>query len=114
MERFGSTFFTQSFLNILELNMTIHQEFAEDLIDTDPLEVFNSMDTDQIAGTIRALYWANERGDMISVNIFAKSLSNAFFEKAMDITEKKFQESNVYQGPYDEMYDMGHTHRDFI
>lgn len=110
----GSISYYQSFLNTLEANMTIHQEFAEDLIDTDPLEVFNSMDTDQIAGTIRALYWANQRGDMISVNIFAKSLSNAFFEKAMDITEKKFQEANVYQGPFDEMYDMGHSHRDFI
>ena len=94
--------------------MTIHQEFAEDLIDTDPLDVIANMDQDQIAGTIRAMYWANERGDMVSVNIFAKSLTNAFFEKAMDITEKKFQEVNVYQGPFDEMYDMGHSHKDFF
>ena len=94
--------------------MTIHEEFAQDLIDFDPLEVFNSMDIDQLAGTLRALYWANERSDMISVNLFAKSLSNAFFEKAMDITEKKFQEVNVYQGPFDEMYDMGHSHKDFF
>jgi hypothetical protein len=94
--------------------MTIHEEFAQDLIDSDPLEVINTMDLDQIAGTIRALYWANERGDMLSVNLFAKSLSNAFFEKAMDITEKKFQEANVYQGPFDEMYDMGHSHKDFF
>ncbi len=94
--------------------MTIHEEFAQDLIDSDPLEVINTMDWDQIAGTIRALYWANERGDMLSVNLFAKSLSNAFFEKAMDITEKKFQEANVYQGPFDEMYDMGHLHKDFF
>ena len=93
--------------------MTIHEEYAQDLIDTDPLDVIANMDQDQIAGTIRAMYWANERGDMISVNIFAKSLTNAFFEKAMDITEKKFQENNVYQGPYDEMYDMGHSHGDF-
>ena len=94
--------------------MTIHEEYAQDLIDTDPLDVIANMDHDQIAGTIRAMYWANERGDMVSVNIFAKSLTNAFFDKAMDITEKKFQESNVYQGPYDEMYDMGHTHMDFL
>ena len=93
--------------------MTIHEEYAQDLIDTDPLDVIANMDQDQIAGTIRAMYWANERGDMVSVNIFAKSLSNAFFEKAMDITEKKFQENNVYQGPFDEMYDMGHSHGDF-
>jgi hypothetical protein len=94
--------------------MTIHEEFAQDLIDSDPLEVINQMDLDQIAGTIRAMYWANERGDMISVNLFAKSLSNAFFEEAMGITEKKFQEANVYQGPFDEMYDMGHSHKDFF
>ena len=94
--------------------MTIHEEYAQDLIDTDPLDVIANMDQDQIAGTIRAMYWANERGDMVSVNIFAKSLTNAFFDKAMDITEKKFQEVNVYQGPFDEMYDMGHSHKDFF
>ena len=94
--------------------MTIHEEYAQDLIDTDVSEVINSMDQEQIASTIRAIYWANECGDMISLNIFAKSLSNAFFDKAMDITEKKLQENNVYQGPYDEMYDMGHTHMDFL
>ena len=94
--------------------MTIHEEYAQDLIDTDPLDVIANMDQDQIAGTIRAMYWANERGDMVSVNIFAKSLTNAFFDKAMDITEKKFQEANVYQGPFDEMYDMGHSHKDFL
>jgi fructose-1,6-bisphosphatase len=94
--------------------MTIHEEYAQDLIDTDPLDVIANMDHDQIAGTIRAMYWANELGDMVSVNIFAKSLTNAFFEKAMDITEKKLQENNVYQGPFDEMYDMGHSHGDFI
>jgi hypothetical protein len=94
--------------------MTIHEEYAQDLIDTDVSEVINSMDQEQIASTIRAIYWANECGDMISLNIFAKSLSNALFEKAMDITEKKFQENNVYQGPYDEMYDMGHSHGDFL
>ena len=94
--------------------MTIHEEFAQDLIDTDPLDVIANMDQDQIAGTIRAMYWANERGDMVSVNIFAKSLTNAFFDKAMDITEKKFQENNVYQGPFDEMYDMGHSYKDFF
>jgi len=93
--------------------MTIHEEYAQDLIDTDPLDVIANMDQNQIAGTIRAMYWANERGDMVSVNIFAKSLTNAFFDKAMDITEKKLQESNVYQGPFDEMYDMGHSHGDF-
>ena len=94
--------------------MTIHEEYAQDLIDTDPLDVIANMDQDQIAGTIRAMYWANERGDMVSVNIFAKSLTNAFFDKAMDITEKKFQENNVYQGPFDEMYDMGHSYKDFF
>jgi hypothetical protein len=31
---------------------------------------------------------ANERGDMLSLNLFAKSLSNAFFEEAMNLTEK--------------------------
>ena len=55
--------------------MTIQQEYAEDLIDTDPVEVLVHMDMEQLAGTIRALYWANERGDMISVNLFAKSIS---------------------------------------
>jgi hypothetical protein len=110
---YGCMFYSQFFLNTLELNMTTQEEYAQDLIDTDVLEVINSMDQEQIAGTIRAMYWANERGDMISVNIFAKSLSNALFEKAMDITEKKFQENNVYQGPFDEMYDMGHSHGDF-
>jgi len=94
--------------------MNMHEEYAQDLIDTDPLEIINQIDLDQIAGTIRAIYWANERGDMLSVNIFAKSLSNTLFEKAMDITEKKFQENNVYQGPFDEMYDMGHSHGDFL
>jgi len=94
--------------------MTMHEEYAQDLIDTDVLEVFNSMDQEQIASTIRAIYWANERGDMLSVNIFANSLSNALFDNAMDITEKKFQENNVYQGPFDEMYDMGHSHKDFL
>ncbi len=94
--------------------MTIHEEYAQDLIDTDVLEVVNSMDQEQIAGTIRAMYWANERGDMISLNIFAKSLTNAFFDKAMDITEKKLQENNQYQGPFDYMYDVGHQHGDFL
>jgi len=94
--------------------MTTQEEYAQDLIDTDVSEVIINMDQEQIANTIRAIYWANERGDMISLNIFAKSLSNALFEKAMDITEKKFQEANVYQGLYDEMYDMGHTHMDFL
>lgn len=93
--------------------MSMHEEYAQDLIDTDPLEIINQIDLEQIAGTIKAIYWANELGDMVSVNIFAKSLSNALFDKAMDITEKKFQEANVYQGPYDEMYDMGHSHGDF-
>jgi hypothetical protein len=94
--------------------MTTQEEYAQDLIDTDISEVINSMDQEQIASTIRAIYWANELGDMVSVNIFAKSLSNALFDKAMDITEKKFQEANVYQGPYDEMYDMGHSYKDFL
>ena len=94
--------------------MTIHEEYAQDLIDTDPLDVIANMDQDQIAGTIRAMYWANERGDMVSVNIFAKSLTNAFFDKAMDITEKKLQENNQYQGPFDYMYDVGHQHGDFL
>jgi nitrogen regulatory protein PII len=94
--------------------MTMHEEYAKDLIDTDVLEVVTNMDQEQLASTIRAIYWANERGDMVSVNIFAKSLSNALFDKAMDITEKKFQEANVYQGPYDEMYDMGHSYKDFL
>jgi len=94
--------------------MTIQQEYAEDLIDTDPVEVLAHMDMEQLAGTIRALYWANERGDMISVNLFAKSISNAFFEEAMGITEKKLNEANVYQGPFDQMYDMGHSHGDFL
>ena len=94
--------------------MTIQQEYAEDLIDTDPVEVLAHIDMEQLAGTIRALYWANQKGDMLSVNLFAKSISNAFFEEAMDITEKKFQEANVYQGPFDEMYDMGHSHKDFF
>ena len=94
--------------------MTIHEEYAQDLIDTDPLEITDHMAMDQIAGTIRAMYWANERGDMLSLNIFAKSLSNAFFEEAMNLTEKKLNEANVYQGPYDQMYDMGHSHKDFF
>ena len=94
--------------------MTIHEEYAQDLIDTDPLDVIANMDQDQIAGTIRAMYWANECGDMVSVNIFAKSLTNAFFDKAMDITEKKLQENNQYQGPFDYMYDVGHQHGDFL
>jgi len=51
---------------------------------------------------------------MLSVNLFAKSISNAFFEEAMGITEKKLNEVNVYQGPYDQMYDMGHSHKDFF
>jgi hypothetical protein len=86
--------------------MTIQQEYAEDLIDTDPLEV--------LAGTIRAIYWANQKGDMLSLNLFAKSISNAFFEEAMQITEKKLNEANVYQGPFDAMYDAGHQHGDFV
>ena len=94
--------------------MTIHEEYAQDLIDTDPLEVLNHMELDQVAGTIRAMYWANKRGDMLSLNLFAKSLSNAFFDTAMEITEKKLNEANVYQGPFDEMYDMGHSHKDFF
>jgi len=63
---------------------------------------------------IRALYWANQKGDMLSLNLFAKSISNAFFEEAMGITEKKLNEANVYQGPYDAMYDAGHQHGDFF
>jgi len=92
----------------------MHEEYAKDLIDTDVLEVVTNMDQEQIASTIRAIYFAYELGDMLNVNIFAKSLSMALFDKAMDITEKKFQESNVYQGPYDEMYDMGHSYKDFL
>jgi hypothetical protein len=114
MELYGSISYIQYFANISELNMTIQQEYAEDLIDTDPVEVLAHIDMEQLAGTIRALYWANQKGDMLSVNLFAKSISNAFFEEAMDITEKKFQEANVYQGPFDEMYDMGHSHKDFF
>jgi hypothetical protein len=114
MERFGFTSYTQYFLNTLEANMTIQQEYAEDLIDTDPVEVLAHMDMEQLAGTIRALYWANQKGDMLSLNLFAKSISNAFFEEAMGITEKKLNEANVYQGPYDAMYDAGHQHGDFF
>ncbi len=94
--------------------MNIHEEYANDLIDTDPLEVLNHMDQDQLAGTLRALYYANQKSDMLSLNLFAKSLSNAFFDIAMEITEKKLNEANVYQGPFDEMYDMGHSHKDFF
>jgi hypothetical protein len=94
--------------------MSMHEEYAKDLIDTDVLEVVTNMDQEQIASTIRSIYFAYELGDMLNVNIFAKSLSMALFDKAMDITEKKFQESNVYQGPYDEMYDMGHSYKDFL
>lgn len=94
--------------------MNIHEEYANDLIDTDPLEVLNHMDQDQLAGTLRALYYANQKSDMLSLNLFAKSLSNAFFDTAMEITEKKLNEANVYQGPFDEMYDMGHSHKDFF
>lgn len=94
--------------------MTIHQEYAEDLIDTDPLEVLAHMDQEQLVGTLRALYWANQRSDMLSLNLFAKSLSNAFFDTAMEITEKKLNEANVYQGPFDAMYDAGHSHKDFF
>lgn len=94
--------------------MTIQQKYAEDLIDTDSLEVLNHMDQEQLAGTLRALFYANEKGDMLSLNIFAKSLSNAFFDTAMEITEKKLNEANVYQGPFDAMYDAGHQHGDFF
>ena len=94
--------------------MTIQQEYAEDLIDTDPIEVFSHMDQEQLVGTIRALYWANQKGDMLSLNIFAKSISNAFFDTAMELTEKKLNEANVYQGPFDAMYDVGHSHKDFF
>ena len=94
--------------------MNIHEEYANDLIDTDPLEVLSHMDQDQLAGTLRALYYANQKSDMLSLNLFAKSLSNAFFDIAMEITEKKLNEANVYQGPFDEMYDMGHSHKDFF
>ena len=94
--------------------MTIQQEYAEDLIDTDPVEVLAHMDMEQLAGTIRAIYWANQKGDMLSLNLFAKSISNAFFEEAMGITEKKLNEANVYQGPYDAMYDAGHQYGDFF
>lgn len=94
--------------------MTIQQEYAEDLIDTDPLEVLAHMDQDQIAGTIRAIFYANQQGDMLSLNIFAKSLSNAFFDQAMELTEKKLNEANVYQGPFDQMYNVGHQHGDFF
>ena len=94
--------------------MAIHEEYAQDLIDTDPLEVLNHMDLDQIAGTLRAMYWSNERGDMLSLNLFAKSLTNAFFEEAMNITEKKLNEANIYHSSYDEMLDMGHFYKDFF
>ncbi|CAB4127857.1 hypothetical protein UFOVP96_29 [uncultured Caudovirales phage] len=94
--------------------MTIQQEYAEDLIDTDPLEVFVHMDEDQVVATIRAMYWANQKGDMLSLNLFAKSLSNALFDTAMELTEKKLNEANVYQGPFDQMLDMGHSHGDFL
>jgi len=94
--------------------MTIQQEYAEDLIDTDSMEVFVHMDQEQIARTLRAMYWANQKGDMLSLNLFAKSLSNALFDTAMELTEKKLNEVNAYQGPFDQMYDMGHSHKDFL
>jgi hypothetical protein len=43
--------FIHHFANTLEVNMAIHEEYAQDLIDTDPLEVLDHMDLDQIAGT---------------------------------------------------------------
>ena len=94
--------------------MTIQQEYAEDLIDTDPLEVLAHMDQDQLANTIRAIYWANQKGDMLSLNLFAKFIRNGFFEEGMQISEKKLNEANVYQGPFDQMYDVGHQHGDFF
>jgi len=94
--------------------MTIQQEYAEDLIDIDALEITDHMAMVQIAGTLRAMYWANKFGDKESFVIFAKSLTNEFFDTAMEITERKLDEANVYQDVFDQMYDMGHSHGDFL
>ena len=94
--------------------MITQQELAEDLIDTDPVEVLNHMDQEQLAGTIRAIFWASRRTDMVSVNLFAQSIVNSFFEEAMNITEKKLNEANIYHSSYDEMLDMGHSYKDFF
>ena len=94
--------------------MTTQQEYTEDLIDTDSMEVFAHMDQEQLVGTIRAMYFANKTGDMFSFQLFSKSLINAFYESAWEITEKKLQENNQYQGPFDYMYDVGHQHGDFL
>lgn len=94
--------------------MSIQHEHTEDLIDTDPLEVLAHMDQEQIAGTIRALYWVKQRGDIQSINIFVNSLTQAFYDTAWEMTEKKLNEANVYQGPFDYMYDVGHQHGDFL
>ena len=91
--------------------MTTQQEFTEDLIDTDPLEILNHMDQEQLARTIRAIYYQENTKQS---DVFVKSLVQFFYDTAWEITEKKLNEANVYQGPFDQMYDMGHSHGDFL
>ena len=91
--------------------MNMQQEYTEDLIDTDPLEILNHMDQEQLARTIRAIYYQD---NSTIQNVFVKCLVQDFYDTAWEITEKKLNEANIYHSSYDEMLDMGHSYKDFF